>query len=113
MRKKAGHREGFDRVRVPGHGGSMNNANHRDLVLDQREQAREQLTPTETTYDASQRPRLVACLLLVPSDAEPILTLLVQLAPSFQVPIPLPFFSSSRNQNPTPTQDPSLQHAVA
>jgi len=46
----------------------MNNANPRNLVGDEQER---ELTPSEKTDDASHCTRLIACLLLVPSDAEP------------------------------------------
>jgi hypothetical protein len=71
----------------------MNNANPHNFVRDEREQAREEPAPTGKTDDASPRTRLVACLLLVPSDAEPIIALLEQLAASSRIPTPLPSLS--------------------
>ena len=91
----------------------MNNMNPRDLVGDRREQAKEELTPIEKTGDTSQRPRLVACLLLVPSDAEPIVTMLEQLVASSQIPIPFPSFSGSGGHSATLTEDRWLEHSEA
>jgi hypothetical protein len=48
----------------------MNNLNPHNLVRNEQSQARADLTPTGKTDDASQHTGIVACLLLVPSDAE-------------------------------------------
>jgi excisionase family DNA binding protein len=91
----------------------MNNANPRNLVRDGQDQARAELAPTGGTNDASRRINLVACLLLVPSDAEPIVALLEQLAASSQNPIPFPSFSDSGRQAATTTEDQWLEHSEA
>jgi excisionase family DNA binding protein len=91
----------------------MSNANPRNPIRDEQEQARVELAPTGGTDDASRRTSVVACLLLVPSDAEPIVALLEQLAASSQAPIPYPFFSDSGSQPAKTTGDHWLQHSEA
>jgi excisionase family DNA binding protein len=91
----------------------MNNANPRNLVRDEQEQASAELTPTGKTDDAAHRTRLVACLLLVPSDAEPLVALLEQLAASSQIPIPFPSFSDSGRHAAGAPGDRWLEHAEA
>lgn len=98
---------------VPGYGGRMDNVTPHNLVRDERGQAREELTPTGKTDDASQRTRLVVCLLLVPSDAEPIVALLEQLAASSQIPVPFPSFSDSGRDLAAVHEDLWLEHAEA
>jgi hypothetical protein len=98
---------------APGYGGKMNNANPHNLVRDEREQAREEPAPTGKADDASQRTRLVACLLLVPSDAEPIVALLEQLAASSRIPTPLPSLSEPGPHAAAVTEDRWLEHIEA
>ena len=88
----------------------MNNANPRNLVGDEQER---ELTPSEKTDDASHCTRLIACLLLVPSDAEPIVALLEQLAATSLVPIPFPSFSDSVRHAARPAEDHWLEHSEA
>jgi excisionase family DNA binding protein len=66
----------------------MSNTNLHKLARHEREQAKEAIVPNGRPDEGSQRPTLLACLLLVPSDAEPIVTLLEQLATSSHAPFP-------------------------
>jgi Helix-turn-helix domain len=91
----------------------MNNANPRNLVRDGQDQARAELAPAGGANEASRRTSFVACLLLVPSDAEPIVALLEQLAASSQTSIPYPFFSDSGRQAAKTTEDHWLEHSEA
>jgi hypothetical protein len=91
----------------------MNNVNPRNLVPEERGQPGGERTPTEKTDDSSQRTRLVTCLLLVPSDAEPIVRLLEQLAASSQIPIPFPSFSGSGSNGATMVEDRWFEHGEA
>jgi len=97
---------------APGYGGKMNNASPHNFVRDEREQAREQPAPTGRADDASPRTRLVACLLLVPSDAEPIVALLEQLAASSRIPT-LPSLSEPGLDAAAVTEDRWLEHIEA
>ena len=90
----------------------MNNANPRDLIPGQQKHVGAEITPSGKTDDAS-RSKVVACLLLVPSDAEPIVTLLEQLAANSQIPIPFPSFSGSGRHAATATEDRWLEHGEA
>jgi predicted DNA-binding transcriptional regulator AlpA len=98
---------------APGYGGKMNNANPHSLVRDEREQARKEPAPTGKADGASQHTRLVACLLLVPSDAEPIVALLEQLAASSRIPTPLPPLSEPGPHAAAGTEDRWLEHIEA
>ena len=91
----------------------MNNANPHSLVRDERDQAREEPAPTGKADGASQHTRLVACLLLVPSDAEPIVALLEQLAASSRIPTPLPSLSEPGPHAAAGTEDRWLEHIEA
>ena len=91
----------------------MSNANPLNPIREEKEQARAELAPTGGTDDASRRTSFVACLLLVPSDAEPIVALLEQLAASSQGSIPYPFFSDSGRQAAKSTEDHWLEHGEA
>jgi hypothetical protein len=91
----------------------MNSTNPRNLVRDEQERARAELNPSPGTDDVSRRTSLVACLLLVPSDAEPIVALLEQLAANSQNPIPFPSFSGSGGHSATLTEDRWLEHSEA
>jgi excisionase family DNA binding protein len=91
----------------------MSNANPLNPIREEQEQARAELAPTGGTDDASRRTSFVACLLLVPSDAEPIVALLEQLAASSQGSIPYPLFSDSGRQAAKSTEDHWLEHSEA
>ena len=70
-------------------------------------------SPNEEADKASHPSRLVACLLLVPSDAEPLLALLEQLAATSQSPISLPSLESAARHIPEANTDRWLDHAKA
>ena len=91
----------------------MNNVNRHNLVRNEQGQARADLTLTGKTDDASQRTGLVACLLLVPSDAEPLVALLKQLAATSQIPTPFPSSSDSAHHIATSAQDRWVEHSKA
>ena len=91
----------------------MSNANPRNPVRDEQEQARAELAPTRGSDDPSRRTSFVACLLLVPSDAKPIVAFLEQLAARAQTPIPYPLFPDSGSQPAKTTEDHWLQHSEA
>ena len=91
----------------------MNNAHPHNLVRDEQERAKAELNPSGGTNDVSRRSSLIACLLLVPSDAEPIVALLEKLAANSQNPIPFPSFSSSGRQAATTAEDHWLEHSEA
>jgi excisionase family DNA binding protein len=113
MNQKTPLGEGSESIQVSGQGGRMNEANPRNLIQDKPEHPGARLAPSAKTEDASQRTRLVACLLLVPSDAEPIVALLEQLAASSQVPIPFPSFSDSERYAKASIEDHWLEHGEA
>lgn len=64
---------------------------------------------TQGPLDASERPQLLACLLILPSDAEPIVSLLKNLAAS----LPTTGFPHLRPDAPAATGDPWLRHVEA
>jgi excisionase family DNA binding protein len=89
----------------------MNNANPDNIVGHGLQQIKAESTPDAKKDEVSQRPRLLACLLLVPSDAEPIVAMLEQLAAGSQTPIPFP---SLLNQEPHSIgEDRWLEHTEA
>ena len=64
---------------------------------------------TQGPLEASEPPQLLACLLILPSDAEPIVSLLKRLAAS----LPCTGFLSLRPDAPKATGDPWLKHPEA
>jgi hypothetical protein len=91
----------------------MSNANPHELVRPERKHPKEELTPNEKTDEAPQRTRLLACLLLVPSAAEPIVALLEQLAANSQTPIPFPSVLDPGPRAAAATEDRWLEHTEA
>ena len=65
----------------------------------------------EPQLDQTEPPQLLACLLILPSDAEPIVSLLRNLAASLPCTAALPFVGEVDYR--TPTVDPWLKHAEA
>lgn len=89
----------------------MNNANPDNIVGNRLQRIKEEPTPDGKNDEVLQRPRFLAFLLLVPSDAEPIVTMLEQLASGSQTPIPFP---PLLNQEPHGIgEDRWLQHTEA
>lgn len=74
-------------------------------------QTDEHLPPAATPgpFDTSEPPQRLACLLILPSDAEPIASLLKNLAAS----LPSAGFLPLRPDAPAATGDPWLRHAEA
>jgi len=91
----------------------MNYVNRHNLVRNEQGQARADLTLTGKTDDESQRTGFVACLLLVPSDAEPLVALLKQLAATSQIPTPFLSSSNSAHHIATSAQDRWVEHSEA
>ena len=91
----------------------MNNVNPHNLVRNEQGQARADLTLTGKTDDAPQRTGIVACLLLVPSDAEALVALLQQIAANSQIGIPFPPFSGPSSHGATAAEDRWLEHGEA
>src|SRR5258706_16774 len=91
----------------------MSNGDPRRLVRYERQQAKEQTAPDGKTDELSQRPKLLACLLLVPSDAEPIVAMLEQLAASSQTPGPFLSFLEQDPHAVEGTEDRWLEHTEA
>ena len=65
----------------------------------------------EAQVDQPEPPQVLACLLILPSDAEPIVSLLKDLAASSPCPSPFPFISGPAS--PKAIDDPWLKHAEA
>src|SRR5207247_8171257 len=61
----------------------------------------------------SERPGLLACLLILPSDSEPIVSLLEKLAANSQTPLPLSFLQDSGTHAELESGDQWLQHTEA
>ncbi|SRR6266436_132185 len=59
------------------------------------------------------RPGLLACLLILPSDSEPIISLLEKLAANSQAPLPLSFLQDSETPSERESGDEWLQHPEA
>ena len=89
----------------------MSSASSDKFIRYGRRQMKEESTPDEKTDEVSERPRIIACLLLVPSDAEPIVAMLEKLAAGSQTSIPFPSFL---NQEPCAIgEDRWLEHTEA
>jgi predicted DNA-binding transcriptional regulator AlpA len=91
----------------------MKIANTHNLVKHERQKAKEETALNGGTDEAQERRTLLACLLIVPSDAAPIISLLEQLAANSQTPIP---FSSLFDREPNGTvgtADRWLEHTEA
>jgi hypothetical protein len=91
----------------------MSDPDSRKFFHHEGHQPRHDLSRTETTDERTHGARLVACVLLVPSDAEPVLTLLEQLAVSTQNPIPLSAVLGSAPGVSESRSDRWLEHAQA
>ena len=91
----------------------MSDADSHKLARHEGEQARHELSRSEKTVEGSHTSRLVACLLLVPSDAEPIVSLLEQLAEAAQNPIPFHSLLGPTPSAPEAAGDRWLEHAEA
>ena len=91
----------------------MSNANPDNVPRHERQQPKQATATDGRADEAREHPRLLACLLIVPSDAEPIVTLLEQLAASSQTPIDFPSLLG-RDFSGAPTiEDRWLEHTEA
>ncbi len=91
----------------------MSDADSHKLSRHEGAKATHELTPNAKPDAGSHGGRLVACLLLVPSDAEPLLALLEQLATTSQSPITLSSLLVSAPEVPESGSNRWLQHAEA
>jgi hypothetical protein len=94
-------------------GGTMSNANPHNLVRHGRPDENEETAPDGRAHETSERPKFFACLLVVPSDAEPIVALLEQLAASSQSPIAFPSLLDREPNGAAGTENHWLEHADA
>jgi excisionase family DNA binding protein len=91
----------------------MSNANRHTPVPDERQGTKEETALDGRIDRARERPRLLACLLILPSDAEPIVSLLEQLAANSQTPPPFPSLLDREPSCAVGTEDRWLEHTDA
>lgn len=91
----------------------MSDRDSRKFARHEGEPVGHQSSQSETTDDEAHGGRLVACLLLVPSDAEPIVSLLEQLAQAAQNPIPFHSLLGPTPSAPEAAGDRWLEHTEA
>jgi len=96
-----------------GFGGAMSKANPDDLGRHQRLEKKQETALEGRTHETPGRSKLLACLLIVPSDAESIVALLEQLAASSQAPIAFPSLLDREPNGVAGTEDHWLEHADA
>jgi hypothetical protein len=96
-----------------GFGGAMSKANPHDLGRHERLVKQGETALEGKTHETPERSKLLACLLIVPSDAEPIVALLEQLAASSQTPIAFPSLLHREPSGAAGTEDHWLEHADA
>jgi hypothetical protein len=94
-------------------GGAMSKASTDDLGRPERLDKKQESAPNGRTHETPERSKLMACLLIVPSDAEPILALLEQLAASSQAPIAFHSLPDREPNSAAGTEDHWLEHADA
>lgn len=91
----------------------MTNGNTHNVARHERRQAEHETAMDGRTDETREHPRLLACLLIVPSDAEPIVALLEQLAANSQTPINFPSLVGPDFSGAPPMEDRWLEHAEA
>jgi hypothetical protein len=91
----------------------MCKANPDDLGRHDRLDKKQEMALDGRTQETSERSKLLACLLIMPSDAEPIVALLAQLAASSQAPIAFPSLLDREPNGAAGTEDRWLEHADA
>src|SRR5258708_25524825 len=91
----------------------MSNANPDDLGRHERLDKKQGTALDGRTRETPKRSKLLACLFIVPTDAEPIVALLEQLAASSQAPIAFPFLVDREPNGAAGTEDHWLEHADA
>jgi helix-turn-helix protein len=96
-----------------GFGGAMSKANPDDLGRHERLEKKQETALDGRTPETPERSKLLACLLIMPSDAEPIVALLEQLVASSQTPIAFPSLLEREPNGAARTGDHWLEHADA
>jgi len=91
----------------------MSIANPHNPVRHGRQEAKEETALDGREDEVRGRPRLLACLLIVPSDAEPIVSLLEHLAANSQTPIPFSSLLAREPNGAAGTEDHWLEHTEA
>jgi excisionase family DNA binding protein len=91
----------------------MSIANPHNLVRHERQEAKVETALDGRTDKARERPRLLACFLIVPSDAEPVVSLLEQLAANSQTPIPFSSLLDREAYGAAGIEDHWLEHTEA
>lgn len=91
----------------------MSKANTDDLGRPERLDKKQESALNGRAHETSECLKLLACLLIVPSDAEPIVALLEQLAASSQAPIAFPSLLAREPNAAAGTEDRWLEHADA
>jgi predicted DNA-binding transcriptional regulator AlpA len=91
----------------------MNKANSNDLSRHELLGGKKETGLDGKAQETAERSKLLACLLIVPSDAEPIVALLEQLATSSQTPIAIPSLLDRQPSGAAGTEDHWLEHEDA
>jgi len=96
-----------------GFGGAMSKANPHDPGRHEQLDGKQETALDGRTHETPERSKLLACLLIVLSDAEPILALLEQLGANSQTPIAFPSLLNREPSGAVGTEDHWLAHADA
>jgi len=96
-----------------GFGGAMSKAIPDDLGRHERLDKKQETAQDGRAHETPERSKLLACLLIVPSDAEPIVALLEQLAASSQTAIAFPSLLDREPSGAAGTEDHWLEHRDA
>jgi hypothetical protein len=91
----------------------MSKANTDDLGRPEQLGEKEEAARDGRTHETAERSKLLACLLIVPTDSEPIVALLEKLAASSQAPLPFPSLLDQKPNGAAGTEDHWLEHADA
>jgi predicted DNA-binding transcriptional regulator AlpA len=91
----------------------MSKANMDDLGRHERLEKKGETALDGRTHETSKRSKFLTCLLIVPSDAEPIVTLLEQLATSSHPQIALPSLLDRESSRAAGTEDHWIDHVDA
>ncbi len=91
----------------------MSNANLHNCGRHGRLDEKEETALDERTHETPERPKFLACILIVPSHAEPIVALLEQLAASSQTPLAFPSLLDREPNGAAGTENHWLEHADA
>lgn len=91
----------------------MSNASPHNVARHERQQTKQDTAVDGRTEEAREHSRLLTCLLIVPSDAEPIVALLEQLAANSQTPIHFPSLVDRKSSGAPIIEDRWLEHTEA